>query len=96
LDNAAAQYLAAGQSVVEHYTVTVDDGHGSTATQVVAVTITGTEDVVSITTADATGSVVEDAPTTPDLTDSLNAAGTIAFNDVDLIDGHTASFAATA
>ena len=47
LDNGAAQYLAAGQSVVEHYTVTVDDGHGSTATQVVTITIAGTNDPVS-------------------------------------------------
>ena len=30
LNNAAAQYLAAGQSVTETYTVTVNDGHGST------------------------------------------------------------------
>ncbi|WP_263499158.1 VCBS domain-containing protein, partial [Mesorhizobium sp. BR1-1-3] len=96
LNNAAAQYLAAGQSVVEHYTVTVDDGHGGTATQVVAVTINGTNDKPVITSGPQTGAVVEDAPTTPDLTVSLNAAGTIAFNDVDLIDGHTASFAATA
>ena len=47
LNNGAAQYLAAGQSVVEHYTVTVDDGHGSTATKVVTITITGTNDPAS-------------------------------------------------
>ena len=39
--------MAAGQSVVEHYTVTVDDGHGSTATKVVTITITGTNDPTS-------------------------------------------------
>ncbi|MFD1981493.1 VCBS domain-containing protein [Mesorhizobium newzealandense] len=96
LNNGASQYLAAGQSVVEHYTVTVNDGHGSTATQVVAVTITGTNDIVSITSGAQNGAVVEDADTTPSPTDSLNAAGTITFSDVDLSDGHTASFAPTA
>lgn len=44
IDNTAAQYLAAGQSATETYTVTVSDGHGGTATQDVTVTITGTND----------------------------------------------------
>ncbi|MFK4723648.1 VCBS repeat-containing protein [Bradyrhizobium niftali] len=94
LNNSTAQYLAAGQSVVEHYTVTVNDGHGSTTTQDVAITITGTNDVVSITSGAQSGAVVEDAPTTPDPSDSLSAAGTINFTDVDLSDGHTATFVA--
>ena len=87
LNNAAAQSLAAGQSVVEHYTVTVNDGHGSTAAQTVTVTITGTNDVVSITGGVQNGAIVEET--------SLDAAGTISFTDVDLSDGHTASFSAT-
>src|SRR6185312_8425460 len=44
LNDTAAQYLAAGQSVSETYTVTVDDGHGGMVTQDVVVTITGTND----------------------------------------------------
>ncbi|WP_311985922.1 VCBS domain-containing protein [Bradyrhizobium canariense] len=49
LNNAAAQYLAAGKTVAESFVVTINDGHGSTATQTVTVTITGTNDIVSIT-----------------------------------------------
>lgn len=44
LDNAAAQYLAAGETVSETYIVTIGDGQGSTTTQEVVVTITGTAD----------------------------------------------------
>ena len=63
LNNGAAQYLAAGQSVVENYTVTVDDGHGSTATKVVTITITGTNDPIStpIDVDAAVNSVTENA-----------------------------------
>ncbi|WP_377827446.1 VCBS domain-containing protein [Bradyrhizobium lupini] len=94
LNNAAAQYLAQGQSVTESYVVTVNDGHGGTVTQTVTVTINGTNDAPTITSGVQSGTVVEDAPATPDPSDSLNAAGTISFNDVDLGDGHTATFAA--
>ena len=38
----AADFLAAGQTLTQTYAVKVDDGHGGTATQVVTVTITGT------------------------------------------------------
>lgn len=36
--------LKVGQTIVQKYTVTVDDGHGGKATQVVTVTIVGTND----------------------------------------------------
>jgi len=94
LTNGAAQYLAAGQSVVEKYVVTVDDGHGGTAQQTVTVTIAGTNDDPTITSGVQAGTVTEDADTTASATDSLNASGTVAFTDVDLLDGHTATFAA--
>src|SRR6185503_10652750 len=77
-------------------TVTVDDGHGSTTTQDVTVTITGTNDAVSITSGAQAGAVVEDADATPSTTDSLSATGTISFSDVDLSDTHSASFTAAA
>ncbi|NCB60825.1 MAG: tandem-95 repeat protein, partial [Gammaproteobacteria bacterium] len=88
--NSATQYLAVGQTVTETFTVTIDDGHGGTADQLVTVTITGTNDVPTITSAltDALGAVTEDA-TTPNLTDS----GTITFDDIDLIDVHSATVA---
>ena len=94
LTNAATQYLAAGQTCTENYVVTVDDGHGGTAQQTVTVTITGTNDDPTITSAAQAGTVTEDATTTPSTTDSLSAAGTVAFTDVDLVDTHTATFAA--
>jgi VCBS repeat-containing protein len=42
--NSATQYLAAGQTATESFTVTIDDGHGGTVDQIVTVTITGTND----------------------------------------------------
>ena len=89
LNNAAARYLAAGQVASETYTVTIDDAHGSTTTQNVLITITGSNDAVSITSAVQAGSVAEDAP-------SATASGTVGFTDVDLSDTHLATFAAAA
>ncbi|SAI71920.1 hemolysin [Bordetella ansorpii] len=66
LDNAAAQGLVAGQTVIETYTVQVSDGHGGTDTRTVTITINGTDDGAVITPhapgADA-GSVAEGAQT---------------------------------
>ncbi len=81
VDNAAIQYLAAGQALTQTYTVTVSDGQGGTVTQPVTVTITGTNDAPTITTAVSSGAVAEDG--------TLSATGAIAFADVDLRDGHT-------
>src|SRR5207237_286238 len=84
----ATDYLAVGQTATEKFTVTISDGHGGTVDQLVTITVTGTNEAPTITaaTTDATGAVTEDA-TTPNLT----TTGTIAFNDVDLIDTHTTS-----
>src|SRR5205814_1614094 len=92
--NDATQYLAAGQTATEKFTVTISDGHtGGTVDQLVTVTITGTNDAPTITVAgtDADGAVTEDA-TTPNLSDT----GTIAFNDVDLPAAHPPSVTAAA
>jgi VCBS repeat-containing protein len=86
VDNAAIQYLAAGQTLTQSYTVTVDDGNGGTVTQPVTVTITGTNDTPTITAAVSSGAVTEDG--------TLSATGAIAFADVDLRDGHTVSSSA--
>nr|WP_246230419.1 VCBS domain-containing protein [Bradyrhizobium cytisi] len=82
------QSLAEGQTITQIYTVTVDDHHGGTVTQDVTVTITGTNDVPTITSsnADATGGVTEDAATP-----TLSTGGTLAIQDLDLIDTHTAA-----
>ncbi|MPT13090.1 retention module-containing protein, partial [Comamonas sp.] len=44
-DDPKVQALAEGQKVTDTITVTVDDGHGGTATQAITVTITGTNDL---------------------------------------------------
>jgi len=82
LDNASAQYLAVGETVTEVYTITLDDGNGSTVTKDITITITGTNDNVIIATADTVGSVTEDAAVT-------TATGSVAFTDVDLSDEHS-------
>lgn len=58
--NSAIAYLDAGETKVESFTVTVNDGHGGVATQQVDVTITGTNDVPVITGGATTGAVTED------------------------------------
>ncbi len=90
----ALDFLAAGQTLVQKYTVTIGDFHNGPASQVLTVTLTGTNDlpVVTSTVAAATGSVAELAGATGSA--ALDAAsGTITFKDVDLTDTHTASFA---
>jgi VCBS repeat-containing protein len=88
----ALDFLAGGQTLIQKYNVTVDDGHGGAAVQVVTVTLTGTNDAPTITStvAAATGSVIELAGATGSAATDL-ASGTLTFADVDLSDTHTAS-----
>ncbi|WP_277590574.1 VCBS domain-containing protein [Pseudomonas chlororaphis] len=81
LDNAAAQSLAQGQTASETYVVTISDGHGSSTTQNVTITITGTNDQVQITSGVQTGDAKEDSG-------DYAASGSITFTDADLIDTH--------
>src|SRR5947207_3255896 len=83
--------MEAGQTATEKFTVTIDDGHGGTVAQVVTITVTGSNEAPTITAADASGAVTEDA-TSP----NLSTTGSITFNDVDLIDSHTTSVVADA
>ena len=85
------QYLAAEQTATESFTITIDDGHGGIVDQPVTVTVTGTNDRPTISAADGTGAVTEDAAA-PNLTDT----GTVTFDDLDLIDTHSVSAAAAA
>ena len=96
LNNAQAnvQALADGQTVADVFTYTNSDNHGGSSSNTLTVTVSGTNDVVSITSGAQAGAVVEDALATPYPSDSLTAAGTISFTDVDLSDGHTATFVA--
>ncbi|WP_454875961.1 VCBS domain-containing protein [Pseudomonas farris] len=82
LDNATAQSLAQGQTVTETYVVTISDGHGSSTTQNVTISITGTNDQVQITSGVQAGDAGEDSG-------DYAANGSITFIDVDLIDTHS-------
>ncbi|WP_437694942.1 retention module-containing protein [Achromobacter xylosoxidans] len=66
-DSAKVQALTEGQKVTDTITVTVDDGNGGTATQVITVDITGTNDAAVITPSkpgDDKGTVQEDTTLT--------------------------------
>lgn len=80
VDNAAIQYLGAGDTLVQTYTVTVDDGHtGGTTTQVVTITITGENDAPEIT-----GTVATLAGGTEDTGYTISAADLLqGWSDVD-------------
>ncbi|CAB3646679.1 hypothetical protein LMG26696_02532 [Achromobacter pulmonis] len=82
LDNESAkvQELAEGQQVTDTFTVTVDDGHGGTATETITVEITGTNDAPTIT-GTATGKIQEGS------TQALT--GQLTQHDVDTNDTHT-------
>lgn len=49
LNNTLAEPLAQGQTISENFTATVTDDQGATNTQVVAVTVTGTNDAPTVT-----------------------------------------------
>ncbi|MGH6714210.1 MAG: VCBS domain-containing protein, partial [Bradyrhizobium sp.] len=91
LQNSAASFLSAGETLTITYHVKVTDPAGGSDTQDVTITILGTNHPVVITSgpqsstvaelADTTGSPVPDTtPTTP--------AGTLAFTDTDTGDTH--------
>ncbi|MFY1991318.1 retention module-containing protein [Achromobacter xylosoxidans] len=83
LDNSSdkVQALAEGQKVTDTITVTVDDGHGGKATQVITVTVTGTNDAPTIS-GTTVGEIRED-----DTSDTVS--GQLAQHDVDTNDTHT-------
>ncbi|WYX19225.1 retention module-containing protein [Achromobacter xylosoxidans] len=83
LDNNSdkVQALAEGQKVTDTITVTVDDGHGGKATQVITVTVTGTNDAPTIS-GTTVGEIRED-----DTSDTVS--GQLTQHDVDTNDTHT-------
>src|SRR4029077_15936470 len=89
--DSAVEFLAAGQTKVESFTITLGDQHGGLITRQVDVTITGTNDVPLITAQDLIGAVTEQITPSGNLTDS----GTITFTDVDLTDVHLVSATGT-
>ena len=80
--DSAVEYLAAGQTKVESFTVSLDDGHGGLVTKQVDVTVTGTNDAPILAAAAATGAVTEQIAPAGNLT----STGSIGFTDVDFTD----------
>jgi VCBS repeat-containing protein len=85
------EYLAAGQTKVEQFNITVSDGQGGSIVRTVNVTITGTNDAPVVSVGDVTGGVTEQTGTP---TGNLTDTGAITFTDVDLTDVHTITTAA--
>src|SRR5258707_11599672 len=85
----AADHLSEGEVVTDSFTATVTDNFGATATEVVIITLTGTNDAPVITTATGqdAGAVSEDVAA--DLSNNLTSTGTLSFSDVDLRDTHS-------
>ncbi len=87
-DNAALQFLSAGDTLTQVYTVAISDGNGGIAEQDVTITITGSNDAPLITSAAQTGAVTEDG--------ILSTGGSIAFTDPDLGDSPSVTSAPAA
>ena len=92
--NAAAgvfDYLAAGETVILTYTLTLDDGNGGTTTQDLSVTIAGTNDQpeISVGTGDSDSATFDE--TTDAVAGQLQDSGTLTLSDADLSDTHTLS-----
>jgi VCBS repeat-containing protein len=88
--NALVQFLGEGETITLQYTVSVTDDSGAanaTDSEVVTVTITGTNDDPVVEVTDVAGAATELEAPSGDLTDS----GTITFTDVDLTDVHGVS-----
>src|SRR5260221_375246 len=85
----ALDFLAAGQKLAQSYVVTIGDFHNGPETQIVTVTLTGTNDPTVIVAASTTasGAITEQAGVTGSTVTDL-ATGTIAFTDADLTDAH--------
>ncbi len=82
-------FLAAGETLTLTYRVNVTDDSGvsdtNTASQLITITVIGTNDVPLVAVGDVTGGVTELVTPVGDLTDT----GTITFTDVDLTDTHS-------
>lgn len=83
------QSLSENQSITQTYTLTLVDEHGADVSQDIVVTINGTNDAPTIESdaSEHQGLVTEDADS-----QTLAANGTLLFQDLDLIDSHTATF----
>ena len=97
IDNAATQFLAAGQQIQESFVVAISDGDGGSVSQTITVTITGEADAPTITAAtDVTGDVTEIPDGDPlEGNTTHSQAGSFLIADADLDDIQTVSVTAS-
>ncbi|WP_220741605.1 VCBS domain-containing protein, partial [Shewanella schlegeliana] len=81
-DNLLVDQLALGDVKQEQFLVTVTDEHGAYSTQLVTITITGTNDI-PVLTVDTSGEVTEDLDVVNQL---ISDTGVLSFSDVDTDD----------
>ena len=72
VSNSALQFLAAGQTLTQTYTITINDGHGGTVAQTVAITITGTNDGPEVSPLLGFGTVTDNGATVRDGDDRIH------------------------
>jgi len=97
VQDADLDLLRGDETRVQTYTVTVNDGKGGTASQVVTITINGTNDAPVITSGPQAAAVTEVTDNEPGENATLHSAnGAVTFSDVDVGDAHTATFVAGA
>ena len=77
------QNLAEGQTVFDTFTVQVMDEHGAIDTEILNITVTGSNDTPNIVTGPVSRTLAEDSAPT------LTATGDAFFSDIDLSDTHT-------
>lgn len=79
--NSAVQYLGAGETATETFTVTVDDHHGSKASKDITVTVHGVNDEASIGAGANSDNAVTESGDTPST--NLTAGGKLSISDLD-------------
>src|SRR5256885_12470188 len=87
-DSGAVDALAVGETLADSFTVQVDDHNGGLATQVVNITITGTNDAPQITSGAQSGNVSEGDGLPAS---SMTATGSVNYTDEDKSHSHTLS-----
>lgn len=89
LQNSAASFLSAGEILTLTYHVIVTDPAGGSDSQIVTITILGTNHPVAFTSGPDTGATSELADTTGSSVPDTAGPGTLTFADQDLGDTHT-------
>ena len=93
--DSAIDYIAKDQTVTQVYNLTISDGKGGTVSQNVTITLTGSNDGISITTADTAGAVTELLESLETTNAKVSDTGDIVFTDVDITDTHNVTVAAS-